>query len=60
MWGLGEIPTMLLAVIAAVQWSRADRREMVREDREADRTDDAGLREYNEMFARMAERDDPR
>ncbi|GAA1184688.1 cytochrome c oxidase assembly protein [Nesterenkonia xinjiangensis] len=60
MWGLGEIPTMLLAVIAAVQWSREDRREMVREDREADRTGDAGLHEYNEMFARMAERDDPR
>ncbi|MGQ7787641.1 cytochrome c oxidase assembly protein [Nesterenkonia sp. K-15-9-6] len=60
MWGLGEIPTMLLAVIAAVQWSRADRREMVREDREADRTGDAELHEYNEMFARMAERDAPR
>ncbi|GAB3186702.1 cytochrome c oxidase assembly protein [Nesterenkonia suensis] len=60
MWGLGEIPTMLLAVIAAVQWSWADRREMVREDREADRTGDAELHDYNEMFARMAERDTPR
>lgn len=57
MWGIGEIPTMLLAVIAAIQWSRDDDRQMRREDREAERTDDAALREYNEMFVRMAEND---
>ncbi|MDR8018363.1 cytochrome c oxidase assembly protein [Nesterenkonia aerolata] len=60
MWGLGEIPAMLMAVIAAIQWSRDDTREMRRTDREAERTGDAELHEYNEMFAQMAERDSRR
>ncbi|MDO5492641.1 MAG: cytochrome c oxidase assembly protein [Nesterenkonia sp.] len=60
MWGLGEIPAMLMAVIAAIQWSRDDTREMRRTDREADRTGDAELQDYNEMFAQMAERDSRR
>ncbi len=59
MWGLGEVPAMLMAVMVAVQWSRSDRRETKRLDREADRTEDAELNEYNEMFAAMAERDHP-
>ena len=60
MWGLGEVPAMLMAVTVAVQWSRSDKRETKRLDREADRTEDAELYEYNEMFAAMAEREEPR
>lgn len=59
MWGLGEVPAMLMAVMVAVQWSRSDTRETRRLDREADRTEDAELHEYNQMFAAMAERDHP-
>ena len=59
MWGLGEIPTMVMAVFVAVQWSRDDRRETTRLDREADRTGDAELHEYNDMFERLATADRP-
>lgn len=57
MWALGEIPTMIIAVIVAVQWSRAGEREAKRIDRQADRDDDAELRAYNEMFERLQQRD---
>lgn len=60
MWGLGEVPAMLMAVMVAVQWSRSDKRETKRLDREADRTEDAELNEYNEMFAAMADREERR
>ncbi|GGE76656.1 cytochrome c oxidase assembly protein [Nesterenkonia cremea] len=60
MWGLGEVPAMLMAVMVAMQWSRTDKRETKRLDREADRTEDAELHEYNEMFAAMAEREERR
>lgn len=57
MWALGEIPTMVLAVIMAVQWSRAGEREAQRVDRQADRDHDAELTAYNRMFERLNERD---
>lgn len=57
MWALGEIPTMILAVILAVQWSRAGDREARRIDRQADRDDDAELRAYNEMLERLQEKE---
>ena len=56
MWGLGEIPALLLGVIACVQWAKDDTREMRRVDREADRTGEAELEEYNLMLEQMAER----
>lgn len=56
-WGLAEIPTIILIVVIAVQWSRADDREAVRVDRQADRTGDAELEAYNARFAQLAERD---
>ena len=56
MWALGEIPTMIIAVIVAVQWSRAGEREARRLDRQAERDDDAELRAYNEMFERLNQR----
>jgi cytochrome c oxidase assembly factor CtaG/putative copper export protein len=57
MWGIGEIPTVLLAIIVAVTWSRTDARETKRKDRAADRNNDAELAAYNDMFAKLAERD---
>ncbi|UOR01377.1 bifunctional copper resistance protein CopD/cytochrome c oxidase assembly protein [Leucobacter allii] len=56
-WGIGELPTLALALIVAVQWSRSDAKEQRRKDRAADRSDDAELRAYNAMLARQAERD---
>ncbi|EXF25402.1 copper resistance protein CopD [Nesterenkonia sp. AN1] len=60
MWALGEIPAILMSFVAGVIWSREDKRETKRLDREADRTGDAELNDYNDMFAEMAERDGPR
>ncbi len=54
-WGVGEAPTLILAVIVAVQWFRADAKETARKDRQADRDDDAELRAYNERLARLRE-----
>lgn len=56
-WSLGELPTIALAITVAIQWSRSDTREQKRVDRNADRTDDAELKEYNDRLARMAGRD---
>lgn len=51
-WGIGELPTLLLALVVAGQWSRSDEREARRTDRAADRDGDADLAEYNAMLAR--------
>lgn len=59
-WSVGEIPTLILAVTVAIQWSRSDVRLQRRRDRHADRTGDAELEEYNARLARMAERDSVR
>lgn len=56
-WGIGEVPTLLVAIGVAVQWSRSDARESKRVDRAADRNNDADLTAYNDMFAKLAERD---
>jgi putative copper resistance protein D len=56
-WSIGEIPTVTLAIVVAIQWSRSDERETKRRDRNADRTGDAELQEYNARLARMADRD---
>ncbi|WP_446425863.1 cytochrome c oxidase assembly protein, partial [Kocuria palustris] len=58
MWGIGELPTVIVAVIVAVMWAIEGNRENRRVDRAADRTDDAELKAYNEMMARLAERDE--
>jgi cytochrome c oxidase assembly factor CtaG/putative copper export protein len=55
-WSVGEIPTVALAIAVAIQWSRNDEKEAKRLDRNADRTNDAELNEYNERLARMAAR----
>ena len=56
-WGIGELPTLALALIVAIQWSRSDEKEQKRKDRAEDRSGDAELRAYNELLARQAERD---
>lgn len=56
-WGIGELPTLALALIVAVQWSRSDSKEQRRRDRAADRSGDAELAAYNQMLATQAERD---
>ncbi|RPF26581.1 cytochrome c oxidase assembly protein [Georgenia muralis] len=57
-WGIGEIPTLALAVAVALSWARDDERVARRTDRRADRDDDAELRAYNEMLASRAGRPD--
>lgn len=56
-WSIGEIPTLVVAIIVAVQWSRSDARDQKRRDRHADRTGDAELEAYNARLAELAERD---
>lgn len=53
-WGIGEAPTLVLAVIMAMMWARADQKVAVRQDRRADRTGDAELAAYNRMLADRA------
>ncbi|MFC4138099.1 MULTISPECIES: cytochrome c oxidase assembly protein [unclassified Microbacterium] len=56
-WSIGEIPTLIVAITVAIQWSRSDERMQRRQDRHADRTGDAELEEYNAKLAALAERD---
>lgn len=56
-WSIGEIPTLILAITVAIQWSRSDTKLQKRRDRHADRTGDAELEEYNARLAELADRD---
>jgi len=56
-WGIGEFPTLFIAIMVCVQWAKSSDREAKRIDRSEDRTDDSELRAYNAMLASMAERD---
>nr|WP_107503961.1 cytochrome c oxidase assembly protein [Arthrobacter sp. ERGS1:01] len=56
-WGVGEVPTLAIAMGVAYMWSRSDARETKRKDRAADRNKDADLNAYNDMFAQLAARD---
>lgn len=53
-WSIGEIPTVTLAIIVAIMWSRSDDRESKRADRKADRDGDAELNAYNAMLEQRA------
>ncbi|MCE0534480.1 bifunctional copper resistance protein CopD/cytochrome c oxidase assembly protein [Kineosporia rhizophila] len=55
-WGIGEFPTLLIALVLMVQWARSDDREQRRYDRKADRDGDAELEAYNQMLAKMSGR----
>jgi len=56
-WSVGEIPTLILAIAVAIQWSRSDERQQRRRDRHVDRVGDLELDAYNEELARLAARD---
>ena len=56
-WSVGEIPSLILAITVAIQWSRNDTKEQKRSDRHADRTGEAELEQYNANLARIAARD---
>src|SRR5690606_176233 len=56
-WGLGEFPTLLIAMGVTYMWVKSDARETRRKDRAADRNKDAELGAYNDMFAQLAARD---
>jgi cytochrome c oxidase assembly factor CtaG/putative copper export protein len=55
-WSVGEIPTVILAIAVAIQWSKQDKKETTRLDRTADRTNEAELGEYNAMLERLNSR----
>ena len=46
-WGIGELPTLVLALLVTLAWLRSDSAESKRLDRQADRDDDAELKAYN-------------
>lgn len=56
-WGVGEAPTLVLALVVAWQWMRHDDREARRLDRRADRDGDAELAAYNSRLAELGRRD---
>lgn len=53
-WSVGEIPTLVLALLVMWSWSRADGRESKRLDRKAERDGDADLEAWNAMLAERA------
>ena len=59
-WALAEIPSLIVLVVIAVQWSRSDDREATRNDRQADRDGDVELNAYNDRLAAIARHDDRR
>ena len=56
-WGIGDLPTLAVALVIAIQWARTDDREARRTDRAADRDGDAELVAYNAMLGRLADHD---
>lgn len=56
-WGVGEVPTLVLAVTVAWQWFKSDDKESTRRDRRVDRDGDAELAAYNAHLAGLARRD---
>lgn len=56
-WSVGEIPSLILGITIAIQWSRNDDRMQRQRDRHADRTGEAELADYNARLAALAERD---
>ena len=56
-WGIGELPTLALAIIVAFSWARDDERAARRRDRQVERAGDVEMDEYNAMLARIANRD---
>ncbi len=53
-WGVGELPTLILALLVTLAWVRSDAAETNRLDRQADRDDDAELKAYNAHLAAIS------
>jgi len=58
-WGVGELPTLILALLVTLAWVRSDAVETRRLDRQADRDDDADLKAYNAHLAAISKRSSP-
>ena len=56
-WGLGEFPTVMLAVLVALQWAKIDGKRARSYDRRAVRDDDAELEAYNAQLRALADRE---
>jgi putative copper resistance protein D len=55
-WGIGELPTLALAVGVALAWARDDERTARRRDRRVSRDGDTEMDAYNTMLAGLASR----
>lgn len=56
-WSYGELPTLIVLLIVASRWYRAETRSNALRDRRADREGDAELDAYNAYLAGLADRD---
>jgi putative copper resistance protein D len=56
-WGIGELPTVVLMLMVAVDWMRRDDREARRSDRQAERDQDAELAAYNARLKALGDHD---
>ena len=59
-WGVGELPTIVIALIVVTQWSRSDVRERKRLDRASDRSGNKDLEDYNQMLESISNTKDSR
>lgn len=57
-WAIGEVPSLILMVLVAVQWARSDSKLAARQDRQADRDGDAELNAYNDYLAQLNRKTD--
>jgi putative copper resistance protein D len=58
-WGIGELPTLILALLVTLDWVRSDSAESTRLDRQADRDDDAELKAYNAHLSALSGQSGP-
>ncbi len=56
-WAVGEVPTLVLALLVVLDWVRRDTVEARRTDRQAARDGDAELTAYNAHLRSLADRD---
>jgi cytochrome c oxidase assembly factor CtaG/putative copper export protein len=56
-WGIGELPTLILALLVTLAWVRSDSAESTRLDRQAERDHDAELKAYNAHLSALSGRE---
>ena len=59
-WGVGELPTIIIALVVVYQWSQSDVRERRRLDRASDRAGNKDVDDYNQMLEELSKRQDKR